>query len=191
MKKIVSLKNCRERHQNKTENTQISGYCEHNKNFNTFLRYMASESTKILESPKRELFEKREKEERKEFDERYSNMLATAPQTNEGKLKYFAYIMLNLLPSVFHGEQKNQFFTDYSILYLSEFDTAYCEYRNDNKKYEKEYPFRFPLLAGDSLENAIQSCLRQIINSKDKTEIMWQASRHFELYHNMLNYFSY
>ena len=43
----------------------------------------------------------------------------------------------------------------------------------------------------DALENELQHCLQQIISlsptksSKDTTELMWQACRLFELYHNI------
>lgn len=155
-----------------------------------FVRYMAAEVSKIQKKPLGKLLEKREDEERNEFEEKHCDVLAAAPISCSDRISYFANILLYLLPSVFHNRHKNQFFSDFSMFYLFEFDAAYCEYRSDNKNYEKEYPFRFPSLDADALENALQNCLRQIVHSNDKTEIMWQASRLFELYHNMLDSFS-
>ena len=161
-----------------------------NKSLTDFVEYMVAEVSKMQKKPWRKPLEEREEEEQNKFEERYCDVLAAVPHTNEGKLRYFANVMLHLLPSVFHDRHKNQFFSDFSMFYLSEFDAAYCEYHNRNKKYEKDYPFRFPSLDTNALENALQDCLRKIINSNDKTEIMWQSSRLFELYHNMLDSFS-
>ena len=59
MHKVISLKKYKNRQQNKTDNIKATGSCEYNENLNTFIQYMASEATKILDSPKRELFERR------------------------------------------------------------------------------------------------------------------------------------
>ncbi len=183
MGEIILLEKYQDMKQKKRESTEYIA---------TLLSHMASEVSNILNKPGIEMMEGREIQERKMFEERYKDVISQAPDSAEAQLQYFASVLSNFLSAIFHGEQKDQFntFMDFSEFYLSEFDTAYCEYRNDNKKYEKEYPFRFPSLEADSLENAMQNCLQQIINSNDKTEIMWQTSRLFELYHNMLDYFN-
>lgn len=86
---------------------------------------------------------------------------------------------------------------DFSEFYLSEFDTAFSQYRNENQEYEQNYPFRFsPLPDPYTLEKELQDCLQQLItpspakSSREKAEIiMWQAYRLFELYHNMADLF--
>lgn len=190
MSNIILLENHQKKSREKCTPAKIVEISNESKTITDFIGYMASEVSGIQNSPWRKPLEEREKEEQKEFEERYNDVLATAPRTNEGKLRYFADVMLNLLPFVFHDRQKNLFFSDFSMFYLSEFDSAYSQYSSENQKYEKEYPFRFPSLDTDSLEAAIHDCLWQITNSNERTEIMWQASRLFELYHNMLDYFS-
>lgn len=190
MSNIILLENHQKKSMKKYTPAKTVEIPNESKTITDFIEYMASEVSGIQNKPWRKPLEQREKEEQKEFEERNNDILVAAPHTNEAKLRYFADVMLNLLPSVFHDRQKNLFFSDFSIFYLSEFDAAYGQYRSENQKYEKEYPFRFPSLDADSLENAIQDCLWQITNSNDKTEIMWQASRLFELYHSMLDYFS-
>lgn len=187
---IILLENHQKKSRKKCTPANTVEIPNENKTITDFIGYMASEVSEIQNSPWQKPLEQREQEDQKEFAERYNDVLAAAPRTAEGKLRYFANVMLNLLPFVFHGRQKNLFFSDFSMFYLSEFDAAYFEYHNNNENFEKEYPFRFTALDADSLENAIQDCLWQIINSNDKPEIMWQASRIFELYHNMLDYFS-
>lgn len=190
MSNIILFKNHQKKSRKKCIPAKTVEIPNESKTITDFIGYMASEVSGIQNTPWRRPLDPSEKENQKEFAERYNDVLAAAPRTDEGKLRYFANVMLNLLPSVFHDRQKNLFFSDFSMFYLSEFDAAYYEYRSNNKNFEKEYPFRFPTLDADSLENAIQDCLWQIINSNDKTETMWQASRLFELYHIMLDYFS-
>lgn len=193
MDDIISLEKYQDRKQKKQENT------EDIKNIDAFLSYMASDVTKVLNNIEIEMMEEREIQERKRFEERYKDVLPQAPDSAEAQLQYFASILLAFLPTIFHGEQKDRFNTymDFSEFYLSEFDTAFSQYRNKNKECEQEYPFRFsPLPDPDTLENELQDCLLQIINSSsvksssERTEIiMWQACRLFELYHNMADLF--
>lgn len=178
-----------ENHWKKCTPAKTVEICSENSSLTDFIGYMASEVSRIQSKLWTKPLEEREKEERNEFEEKYCDVLAAAPISRSDRISYFANVMLCLLPYVFHDRHKKQFFSDFSMFYLSEFDAAYCEYRSNNEKYEKEYPFQFPSLDADILENALQDCLHQIIHSNDKTEIMWQASRLFELYHNMLDCF--
>lgn len=200
MHEVISLKKYRNQQQNKTDNIKATGYCEYNENLNTFIQYMASEVTKILDSPKRKLFERREEDEQKEFKERYKDVLSSAPSSEADKIPYYANIMLRFLPAIFNTKHKYKdrykAYLDFSQIFLSEFDDVYCEYCRTNQKYEKEYPFRFIPLDADMLERELRDCLTLLIslspakNNTEKTEIMWQACRLSELHHNMVDLFS-
>ncbi len=194
---IISFEKQQKRKQKREKSAKTTEYYAYNENINSFLSHMASRVTKILGRPGIENLIENEKEDRKKFEERYRDMLV-APISNIDKIQYFAGIMLNILPSVFHGERKDRFnaYMDFSEFYLSEFDTAYSQYHSTNQQYKKEYPFRFIHLESDALEKELQDCLEQLVslasakNSRKKAEIiMWQACRLFELYHNMVNLF--
>jgi len=158
------------------------------------LSYMTSEISKILDKPGIEMVEEREKQNRKRFEKQYENVLLRAPDRPETQIQYFAGIMSEFLPVIFHSEWKNRFdaYMDFSEFYLSEFDDAYCRYLKENQEYEKEYPFQFSPLDANELEKELRSCLLQIItsssieNSSKRAEtILWQSCRLFELYHNL------
>lgn len=191
------------KHQNRNKKThkakQIIENSNGNENLDEFIEYMSSEVSKILDKPETNSFADIEKKERKEFEEKYKDVLSQAPDTAEAQIQYFAGIMLEFLPMIFHGEQKDRFdaYMDFSEFYLSEFDIAYSQYHNEHQKYEKEYPFRFIPLSADTLENELQDCLLQIINSSSAKSsnkrtgiIMWQTCKLFELYHNIIDLFS-
>lgn len=199
MCKIISFEKHWDKKQRNKESTKTIEFYEYNENINAFLGYTATEISNIPDKPGIEKLIEMEKEDRKKFEERYSDVLTTAPFTNEGKIQYFAGIMLNFLPMIFHGQWKDSFnaFIDFSEFYLSEFDTAYTQYCSEYQEYEKEYSFRFIPLDTAALENEMHDCLTQLIclsatkNCREKAEgIMWQACRLFELYHNMADLFS-
>lgn len=192
MGEIILFQKYWDRKQKKKEDIKSTEHYEYNENIDAPLNYMSSEISKTLDKPGLESFADRENKERKEFEEKYSDILTAAPVTNEGKIQYFANVMLEFLPKIFHGKQKRRFnaYMDFSEFYLSEFDTAYDQYRSKNQEYEKEYPFRFTPLDADTLEKELQDCLILLAsfpptkNSRERAEIiMWQACRLFELYH--------
>lgn len=195
MGKIISFEKHRDKRQRKRERLKAF---ECTDNIDTILHYMVSEVSNILDKSDIDTLNEKENIERRKFKKRYSDVLSAAPISNAGRISYFANVMLNLLPLLFHGEYKNRLnsYMDFSEFYLLEFDTAYCQYLNENKEYEKEYPFQFSPLGTDTLEHELQDCLEQIIslspaiNSKEKSKIMWQACRLFELHHILVDLFS-
>lgn len=126
----------------------------------------------------------------KKFEQKYKDVLSVAPRSDIDKIQYFASIMLNFLPSIFHGKQEERLnaYIDFSEFYLLEFDMAYSQYRKENQKHEKEYLFRFTPLKPNILEHKLHDSLTQLSakNNREKAEIiLWQACRLFELYHLM------
>ena len=198
MKKIISF----EKHWNRKQNEEIktTEHYESKDNMDAFLGYMTSEVSKIQDKPGTEILIYWEKEDRKKFEKRYSDVLARASISAADRIQFFAGVMLHLLPSIFHGkyERRYESYMDFSKFYLTEFDTAFSQYRNEKKEYEQEYPFRFsPLADSVALENELQNYLQQLIapspakSSREKAEIiMWQACRLFELFHNIEELFS-
>lgn len=188
MSDIILLEKYQDMKQKKQENTE---------DIAALLSHMASEVSKTLDKSRIEMMKEREIQERKRVEERYKDVLSQTPDSAEAQLQYFAGVMSNFLPAIFHGEWKDRFnsYMDFSEFYLTEFDAAYAQYHSENQEYEKEYPFRFsPLPDPDSLEKKLHNCLQQIIaqspakSSREKAEIiMWQACRLFELYHNLDN----
>lgn len=198
MCKIISFeKHCYRKQ--KTKEIKSTEYYEYDENIYALLESMASEVSEILDGSGIENLIEREKEDRKKFEEKYKDVLLRAPSSAEAQIQYFAGVMLNFLPLIFHSKYENRFdaYIDFSEFYLFEFDTAYSQYCNENQKYEKEYPFRFPQLDANTLERELQNCLQQIItpspvkSSRERAKvIMWQACILFELYHNMTDLFS-
>lgn len=183
MGKIILLAKHQDMKQKKRESAE---------NIAALLSYMTSEISKILDKPGIEMVEEREKQNRKRFEKQYENVLLRTPGRPETQIQYFACILSEFLPVIFHSEWKNRFdaYMDFSEFYLSEFDDAYCRYLKENREYEKKYPFRFLQMDTNALEKELYNCLLQIITSSSITSsnkraeiILWQSCRLFELYH--------
>lgn len=124
------------------------------------------------------------------FRNKYSDVLAAGPVSSGAKMQYFADVMLHLLPDVFHGsnwDERFDAFADFCEFYISEFDPAYSDYVKENKDFEKKYDYKFGTMKAEKLEKELEDCLRKIVEispekkEEDKTEMLYQAARLFEL----------
>ena len=130
-----------------------------------------------------------EKEEEERFKEKYKNVLAAVPGSAGEKMQYFAIVMFKLLPDTFHGSWDARFDTwmDFSQFYITGFDSAYNDYINANKRLERPYQYKSGAMAAEKLEEELVDCLGKIIElcpekkEEDKTEMLYQAARLFEL----------
>ena len=131
-----------------------------------------------------------EKEEEERFKEKYKDVLAAVPVSAGEKMQYFSNIMLQLLPDVFHGSSWDARFDawmDFSQFYITGFDSAYSDYIKANKEFEQPYQYKFKGMAAEKLEEELVDCLGKIIElcpekkEEDKTEMLYQAARLFEL----------
>ena len=130
-----------------------------------------------------------EKEEEERFKEKYKNVLAAVPGSAGEKMQYFAIVMFKLLPDTFHGSWDARFDTwmDFSQFYITGFDSAYSDYINANKRLERPYQYKSGAMAAEKLEEELVDCLGKIIElcpekkEEDKTEMLYQAARLFEL----------
>ena len=131
-----------------------------------------------------------EKEEEERFKEKYKDVLAAVPVTAGEKIQYFANIMLQLLPHVFHNNIEDIRFDtwiDFCQFYIIGFDSAYSDYIKANKEFEQPYQYKFKGMAAEKLEEELVDCLGKIIElcpekkEEDKTEMLYQATRLFEL----------
>lgn len=123
------------------------------------------------------------------FRNKYSDVLAAGPVSSGAKMQYFADVMLKLIPNIFHGNLDTRFdaFADFCEFYISEFDPAYSDYIKENKEFEKEYQYKFGTMNTEKLEEELKKCLTKIVEispekkEEDKTEMLYQAARLFEL----------
>ena len=123
------------------------------------------------------------------FRNKYSDVLAAGSVSSGAKMQYFADVMLKLIPNIFHGNLDARFATyaDFCEFYISEFDPAYSDYIRENKKFEKEYQYKFGTMKTEKLEEELKKCLTKIVEispekkEEDKTEMLYQAARLFEL----------
>ena len=131
-----------------------------------------------------------EKEEEERFKEKYKDVLAAVPCSDGEKMQYFSNIMLQLLPDVFHGSSWDARFDacmDFCQFYITGFDSAYSDYIKANKEFEQPYQYKFKGMAAEKLEEELVDCLGKIIElcpekkEEDKTEMLYQAARLFEL----------
>ncbi len=130
-----------------------------------------------------------EKEEEERFKEKYKDVLAAVPFSDGEKMQYFAIVMLKLLPDTFHGSWDAKFdaWMDFSQFYITGFDSAYSGYIKANKEFEQPYHYKFHEMAAEKLEEELEDCLGKIIElcpekkEEDKTEMLYQAARLFEL----------
>ncbi len=130
-----------------------------------------------------------EKEEEERFKEKYKDVLAAVPVSASEKMQYFAKVMLRLLPGTFHGSWDARFdaWMDFSQFYITGFNSAYSDYIKVNKEFEQSYQYKFQRMAAEKLEEELVGCLTKIVEispekrEEDKTEMLYQAARLFEL----------
>lgn len=130
-----------------------------------------------------------EKEEEEKFKTKYNDVLAVVPVSAGEKMQYFAKIMLRLIPDIFHEGWDTRFDTwmDFCQFYITGFDSAYSDYIKANKEFEQPYEYKFKEMAAEKLEEELVDCLGKIIElcpekkEEDKTEMLYQAARLFEL----------
>lgn len=156
-------------------------------NLHAFLNSMADMAGHIISSPRADTIMKSEESERTRFYERYKDVFSIVPISDIGKMLHYTKAMLNLIPSIFHGDWQTRFdvFIDFEKFHYGEFDTAYSSLA---KRYEQsEYPFQFKPMELSLVEDSLKKCLNRIIalcsEEKDSNgpEILFQASRLFEL----------
>ena len=145
--------------------------------------------TEIEPDEKIEYWKNIENELEEKFRNKYSDVLAAGTVSSGAKMQYFADVMLKLIPNIFHGNLDTRFdaFADFCEFYISEFDPAYSDYIRENKEFEKEYQYKFGTMKTEKLEEELKKCLTKIIEifpekkEEDKTEMLYQAARLFEL----------
>lgn len=115
--------------------------------------------------------------------------MAAVPISASERMQHFSKAMLYLLSDIFHGSNWDIRFDawlDFCEFYLSEFDPAYDDYIKANKEFEQSYQYKFKEMTAEELEEELVDCLGKIIElcpekKEDKAELMFQASRLFEL----------
>lgn len=156
-------------------------------NFHAFLNAMSDMAGHILSRPGADGIMKREEEERKRFYERYRDVFSIVPISDIGKIQHYTKAMLRLVPDIFYGDWKTRFdsYMDFQYIHLNEFDAVHSKMLKRN--VEPDYPFQFKLMELNLLEESLNDCLNRIIalcsenENADETEILYQASRLFEL----------
>lgn len=156
-------------------------------NFYKLLSSMSGMAGHILSSPEADTIMKREEEEQKRFYERYKDVFSIVPISDVGKMQHYTEAMLNLVPSIFHGDWQTRFdaYIDFEKFHYGAFDAACSKLA---KKYEQpEYAFQFQPMEPNLLEDSLKDCLNRIIalcsedRDSNKSEILFQASGLFEL----------
>lgn len=130
-----------------------------------------------------------EKEEEERFRCKYSDVLVAVPVNVGARMQYFASVMLQLIPDIFHGNWDTKFdaWMDFSQFYITEFDPAYSDYIKANKEFKQPYQYKFKGMAAEKLEEKLVDCLGKIVEKcpekkeEDKTVMMYQAAKLFEL----------
>lgn len=122
-----------------------------------------------------------EKEEKERFRCKYSDVLVAVPVNVGARMQYFASVMLQLIPDIFHGNWDTKFdaWMDFSQFYITEFDPAYSDYIKGNKEFEQPYQYKFKGMAAEKLEKELKDCLKKMIalypekNNEDKTAMIY------------------
>lgn len=125
------------------------------------------------------------------FGERYSDdILAIDSIPVAAKMQYIASGMMKLIPDIFHH---SDWLTQYDTwlyfyeLYILEFYPVYENYVKENKEFEKPYQYKFKPMTKNKLEEDLKGCLTKLIElypektDEDKTSIMYQCARLFEI----------
>lgn len=125
------------------------------------------------------------------FGERYSDdILAIDSMPNAAKMQYIASGMMKLIPDIFHHSdwliQYDTWLYFYE-LYILQFYPTWEDYIGENKDFEKSYPYKFKPMTKNKLEEDLKDCLTKLIElypkktDEDKTSIMYQGARLFEI----------
>lgn len=125
------------------------------------------------------------------FGERYSDDILTIDSMPvAAKMQYIASGMMKLIPDIFHHKD---WITQYDTwlyfyeLYILEFYPVYENYVKKNKEFEKPYQYKFKPMTKNKLEEDLKGCLTKLIElypekcDEDKTSIMYQSARLFEI----------
>ncbi len=125
------------------------------------------------------------------FGERYSDDILTIDSMPvAAKMQYIASGMMKLIPDIFHHKD---WITQYDTwlyfyeLYILEFYPVYENYVKENKEFEKPYQYKFKPMTKNKLEEDLKCCLTKLIElypekcDEDKTSIMYQSARLFEI----------
>lgn len=156
-------------------------------NFYKLLSSMSDMAGHILFSPEADTIMKREEEEQKRFYERYKDVFSIVPISDFGKMQHYTEAMLNLVPSIFHGDWQTRFdaYIDFEKFHYGAFDAAYS--RLAKRIEQPEYPFHFKPMELSLLEDSLKKCLNKIIalcsenDDFNGMQILFEASRLFEL----------
>lgn len=139
-----------------------------------------------------------EKKKREEFLKRNQEIIKNEPKFDAGlRMQYYAGVLLGLVDKVFHTEDGfSQPFDDFADFW-NLFDIAFSEYTHQYPDLEEEYCFSGELTYDVvELERMVMECLEEVIqlnpndSDRDKTRLLYNGSRLFELYRNMLYYSS-
>lgn len=193
MCKIMFLDKYRNRKQQKAHCLNYSS----DEELATLFRQMTSQVSDLFSNKSMiTALKKSESEIRKEFEEKYKDVLSHAPASAKAQIQYFAGIMLEFLPDIFREQAgRSDAYWNFIEFYISEFNTAYSNFHIDNKhSLEKEYPFRCTHLTADELKAGLQDCLIRLKNPKKngrkrEEEIIWQSCRLVELEHCLSDWF--
>ena len=128
---------------------------------------------------------------RERFGERYSDDIPVIDSMpNAAKIQYLASGMMKLIPDIFHH---SDWLTQYDTwlyfyeLYILQFYPVCESYIKENKEFEKPYPHKFKPMTKNKLEEDLKGCLTKLIElypektDEDKTSIMYQCARLFEI----------
>lgn len=157
--------------------------------------YQRKDRIKTARTSIKEYWENIEKEEEEWFKERFSeryseNILVIDSIPYAAKMQHLAASMLKLVPDIFHH---NNWITQYDTwlyfyeLYILEFYPIWNDYIDENKDFEKPYPYKFKPMTKNKLEEDLKDCLTKLIElyperyDEDKTSIMYQSARLFEI----------
>ncbi len=106
------------------------------------------------------------------------------------KMQYIASGMMKLVSYMFHDKDWNIQFDTWLYfyeLYILQFYPAWEDYIDENKDFEKPYPYKFKPMTKNKLEEDLKDCLTKLIElypekcDEYKTAIMYQGARLFEI----------
>jgi|InofroStandDraft_1065614.scaffolds.fasta_scaffold14074_1 hypothetical protein len=127
-------------------------------------------------------FQKAKKKKEEKFNQ---STKKTQTATEKATKEYPA--VLNPLKDGSSWDARFDACTNFCEFFISGFDPAYSDYIKKNKNLEKEYQYKFGTMKPEKLEEELVDCLTKIVKispekrEEDKTKILYQAARLFEL----------
>lgn len=151
----------------------------------SFISHMAESSQDIIFSDEANAMEKKERERKRWFVNKYINVLNTLPLFTLERIKHYSKAVIPLVPKMFNGEYKDRFNAYYDFgEFFFRIDSCASMYAEEHQNASSEYNFEFRKRTVNELEKDILSTLNKIVcfdTNSNPSDVLYQLDALSEL----------